>query len=91
MVHNYILLAMMVSKESINECIYLQYQIPMHLRCFWSISFQGKHSMLKKIVRRILYLHDGDIINNDVTIYLNVSLFLFQGVGYGVDFAFVRW
>jgi len=47
--------------------------------------------MLKKIVRRILYLHDGDIINNDVTIYLNVSLFLFQGVGYGVDFAFVRW
>ena len=59
-----------------------EYQIPVHLRSspFKFFSFLTLYFWLFKFKLKIcVYLQDGDIINIDVTVYLNVSLF---GVGH---------
>jgi len=69
----------------------MEYQIPVPLRFFYTSSFEVKHPVWKKICWHILYLQDGDIINIDVTVYLNVSFFFPRRGMMVADFDFVWW
>lgn len=60
----------------------MEYQIPVSLRSFYTNSFVVRFQNLAwKNVHTFFYLQDGDIINIDVTVYLNVSCsFFWEGV-----------
>lgn len=96
MVHTHLLLAMVVFQRVFAHlwmnAFAMEYQIPVSLRSFYTNSFVVRFQNLAwKNVHTFFYLQDGDIINIDVTVYLNVSCsFFWEGVRCLFCF-FVEW